>query len=539
MPTKTYYITTPIYYPSAKPHMGHAYSSIIADFFARFKRIDGFDVNFLTGTDEHGLKIQRAAEKKGLDTLKFCDEISKTFRDLSQTLNLTNTDFIRTTEDRHKKSVQNLWKELEKNDDIYLSKYSGWYSVSDEAFYTEDEIEEIDGKKIAKSSGSSVEWMDEESYFFRLSKWEKPLLDYYENNPEFISPKARKNEVISFVKSGLKDLSVSRKSFSWGIPVPGNNDHVIYVWLDALTNYISALNYPDINNDLLKKYWPANVHLIGKDILRFHAVYWPAFLLAANVPLPKKVYGHGWILSGEEKMSKSKGNILDPIEIIDQYGLDPLRYYLIKEVSFGNDGNISQDRLEDCINSDLANNYGNLCQRVTAFAIKNCEGKIPKDIEFNKDDLIILDKFKDNIDLIRKKIDELDLNFYIEFIVNSLFEANKYFNDQEPWKKKDDIKRLNTIVYTTLEIVRKISFMLYPIIPQSSLNALNIFSINENQIDFSTIENHNYLSNLDTINKIEILFKKIEKSFKKTFFSLSFIKPKNLILIFSSKKFIC
>jgi methionyl-tRNA synthetase len=512
MPTKTYYITTPIYYPSAKPHMGHAYSSIIADFFARFKRIDGFDVNFLTGTDEHGLKIQRAAEKKGLDTLKFCDEISKTFRDLSKTLNLTNTDFIRTTEDRHKNSVQNLWKELEKNDDIYLSKYSGWYSVSDEAFYTENEIEEVDGNKVAKSSKSPVEWMDEESYFFRLSKWEKPLLDYYENNPDFISPKARKNEVISFVKSGLKDLSVSRKSFSWGIPVPGNNDHVIYVWLDALTNYISALNYPDMNNDLLKKYWPANVHLIGKDILRFHAVYWPAFLLAANVPLPKKVYGHGWILSGEEKMSKSKGNILDPIEIIDQYGLDPLRYYLIKEVSFGNDGNISQDRLEDCINSDLANNYGNLCQRVTAFVIKNCEGKIPKDIEFNKDDLIILDKFKDNIDLIRKKIDELDLNFYIEFIVNSLFEANKYFNDQEPWKKKDDIKRLNTIVYTTLEIVRKISFMLYPIIPQSSLNALKIFSINENQIDFSTIENHNYLSNLDIINKIDILFKKIEKN---------------------------
>jgi methionyl-tRNA synthetase len=235
---------------------------------------------------------------------------------------------------------------------IYLN-IQGWYSVSDEAFYTEDEIEEIDGNKVAKSSRSPVEWMDEESYFFRLSKWEKPLLDYYENNPDFISPKARKNEVISFVKSGLKDLSVSRKSFSWGIPVPGNNDHVIYVWLDALTNYISALNYPDMNNDLLKKYWPANVHLIGKDILRFHAVYWPAFLLAANIPLPKKVYGHGWILSGEEKMSKSKGNILDPIEIIDQYGLDPLRYYLIKEVSFGNDGNISQDRLEDCINSDL------------------------------------------------------------------------------------------------------------------------------------------------------------------------------------------
>ena len=285
---KNFYITTPIYYPSAKPHMGHAYSSIIADFFARFKRIDGFNVNFLTGTDEHGLKIQRAAEKRGLDTLKFCDEISQTFRDLSKTLNLTNTDFIRTTEKRHKKSVQDLWSKLEKNDDIYLSKYSGWYSVSDEAFYTEEETVEIDGKKHALSSKSSVEWVDEESYFFRLSKWEKPLLDYYEKNTNFISPISRKNEVISFVKSGLKDLSVSRKSFSWGIPVPSNKDHVIYVWLDALTNYISALNYPDTNDEMYKKFWPASVHLIGKDILRFHAVYWPAFLLAAKIPLPKK-----------------------------------------------------------------------------------------------------------------------------------------------------------------------------------------------------------------------------------------------------------
>ena len=511
MPTKTYYITTPIYYPSAKPHMGHAYSSIIADFFARFKRIDGFDVNFLTGTDEHGLKIQRAAEKKGLDTLKFCDEISKTFRDLSQTLNLTNTDFIRTTEDRHKKSVQNLWKELEKNDDIYLSKYSGWYSVSDEAFYTEDEIEEVDGNKVAKSSNSPVEWMDEESYFFRLSKWEKPLLDYYKKNPDFISPKSRNNEVVSFVKSGLKDLSVSRKSFSWGIPVPNNKDHVIYVWLDALTNYISALNYPNTNDQMYKKFWPASIHLIGKDILRFHAIYWPAFLLAAKLPLPKKIYGHGWILSGTEKMSKSKGNILDPIEIIDQYGLDPLRYYLIKEVSFGNDGNISQERLEDCINSDLANNYGNLCQRVTTFALTNCDGKIPEKIKFENDDLKILDKFKNNLKLIREKIDNQDLNFYIDFIVGTLFETNKYFNDQEPWKKKDNKLRLNTIVYTTLEIVRKISYMLYPIIPQSSLNALKIFSITEKQIELSSIENHNYLNANDKINKIDILFKKIEK----------------------------
>ena len=509
--SKNYYITTPIYYPSAKPHMGHAYSSIVADFFARFKKIDDYEVHFLTGTDEHGLKIQRSAEKAGLDPQEFCNEISKTFKELTNILNLSNTDFIRTTEERHKKTVQYLWNQLEKNDEIYLSKYSGWYSVSDEAFYDENEIEEIDGKKIAIDSKSTVEWIEEESYFFRLSKWEKPLLDYYEKNPEFISPKSRKNEVISFVKSGLKDLSVSRKTFSWGIQVPNNKNHVIYVWLDALTNYLSALNYPDDKDELFKNFWPASLHLIGKDILRFHSVYWPAFLLAAKIELPKKVYGHGWILSGEEKMSKSKGNILDPIKIIDEYGLDPLRYYLIKEVSFGNDGNISQERLEDCINSDLANNYGNLCQRVIAFTIKNCSGKIPSKIKLLDEDLIILDKYKKDLNIIRLKIDEQNINFYIEYIINSLFEANKYFNDQEPWKKKADAVRLNTIVYTSLEIIRKISFMLYPIIPESSLKALKIFNLTEKNIKFETLENNDYLNKGSNINKIDILFNKIEK----------------------------
>ena len=509
---KNFYITTPIYYPSAKPHMGHAYSSIIADFFARFKKIDGYDVYFLTGTDEHGLKIQRSAEKRGMETLEFCDEISETFRDLSKILNLTNTDFIRTTEERHKKTVQHLWNELEKNDDIYLSKYSGWYSVSDEAFYNEDEIEEFDGKKISISSKSIVEWIEEESYFFRLSKWEKPLLDYYSSHPEFISPESRRNEVISFVKSGLKDLSVSRKSFSWGIKVPNNDDHIIYVWLDALTNYISALNYLENGDGLFRKFWPASIHLIGKDILRFHAVYWPAFLLAAKIKLPLKIYGHGWILSGDEKMSKSKGNILDPIEIINQYGLDPLRYYLIKEVSFGNDGNISQERLEDCINSDLANNFGNLCQRVSAFTFKNCDGIIPTKIEFKKDDLEILDKYKNNLEKIRLEINKQNINFYIDYIINSLFEANKYFNDQEPWKKKNNLIRLNTIVYTTLEIVRKISFLLYPIIPASSLKALKIFDLKENDISVSSVANNEFLTKGSKINKIDILFTKIEKN---------------------------
>tara|TARA_S200000501_G_scaffold285136_1_gene269432 strand:+ start:2711 stop:4237 length:1527 start_codon:yes stop_codon:yes gene_type:complete len=506
---KNYYITTPIYYPSAKPHMGHAYSSIIADFFARFKKIDGYNVYFLTGTDEHGLKIQRSAEKLNKDPKSFCDEISKTFEDLTKTLNLSNTDFIRTTEERHKISVQNLWNILEKNKQIYLSKYSGWYSVSDEAFYNEDEVEEKEGSKVSKSSGSVVEWVEEESFFFKLSEWEGPLLDFYEKNKNFILPESRRNEVVSFVKGGLKDLSVSRKTFSWGVKVPSDDDHVVYVWLDALTNYLSSLKYPDENNKLYKNFWPADLHIIGKDILRFHAVYWPAFLLAAKIKPPKRVYGHGWILSGDEKMSKSKGNILDPLEIINTYGLDPLRYYLLKEVSFGNDGNISEEKLENCINSDLANNFGNLCQRVLSFAEKNCSSMIP-DHNFTEEDLIILNSITDT-DKIRTLIDNQDINQYMNLIVDKLFASNKYFNDQEPWKKKDDTLRLNTIVYTALELIRKITILLYPVMPQTSVKVLNIFNIKENLIDFSTIKNNEILEKEIKINKLDILFKKIDK----------------------------
>ena len=505
-----FYITTPIYYPSAKPHMGHAYSSIVADFFARLKKIQGHKVFFLTGTDEHGQKIQRAAEKSNKDPLKFCDEISKTFRNLSSLLNLSNDDFIRTTEKRHASAVTNLWNILEKKKEIYLSKYSGWYSVSDEAFYNEDEIEDLDGKKISKSSGSQVEWVEEESYFFKLSKWQEPLLKFYSENPKFILPESRKNEVISFVKSGLKDLSVSRKSFSWGIKVPSNKDHVIYVWLDALTNYLSALNYPKETEKLYKDFWPANIHIIGKDILRFHAVYWPAFLLAAGIKPPQRVYGHGWILSGDEKMSKSKGNILDPIEIIDIYGLDALRYYLLKEVSFGNDGNISKEKLESCINSDLANNYGNLCQRVILFCEKNLGLKVPE-YNFTKEDLKILDDFKENIENIEKQINDQNINYYVEYVVNQLFKANKYFNDQAPWTKKDDSMRLNTIVFVSLELIRKISILLYPIIPNTSLKVLNIFSIKEKDIKFDTISNNEYLKDKKEIIKLGILFEKIKK----------------------------
>ena len=436
MSDNNFYITTPIYYPSGDPHMGHAYSSIVADVFARFKRLEGKNVYFLTGTDEHGLKIQREAKKKNKDTKAFCDEISSKFKNLAKILNLSIDDFIRTTEKRHHESVKALWNKLVDSGDIYLSKYAGWYSVSDEAYYAEDEILAKDGKKFAKYSGSPVDWFEEESYFFRLSAWQERLLDHYKKNPDFISPKSRNNEITQFVKGGLKDLSISRTSFKWGIQVPNNDKHIIYVWLDALTNYISALNFPNIDNNLYKKFWPPNIHIIGKDILRFHAVYWPAFLMAAKLPLPFKIYGHGWILSDDKKMSKSIGNILDPLEIIDKYGIDQLRYYLIKEVSLGNDGNVSMENLKNCINNDLANNFGNLCQRVFAFIEKNCNGKLPKAQKLEKVDLILMSNLTNKIDELILDMNKQDLNIYVKKVVEFSFNANKYFNDLEPWSLK-------------------------------------------------------------------------------------------------------
>ena len=509
--SKNFYITTPIYYPSGKPHMGHAYSSIVADIFARFKRIEGFNVFFLTGTDEHGQKIQKEAEKNKKEAKIFCDEISETFRSLTKTLNLTNNDFIRTTEPRHFKSVNEIWKRLVNSGDIYLDKYSGWYSVSDEAYYDEDEIEEKDGIKFSKISGSAVEWVEEESYFFKLSAWQQKLLDYFKKNKEFILPQSRRNEVIRFVEKGLKDLSISRTSFSWGIPVPDNKKHVIYVWLDALTNYLSAINFPDTNDKKYKSFWPADVHIIGKDILRFHAVYWPAFLLAAKLPLPKRVFGHGWILSDEKKMSKSLGNILDPIEIIQNYGIDQLRYYLIKEVSLGNDGSISMENLKNCINNDLANNYGNLCQRVFSFIKKNCNNKVPKTNNFKETDTKLINNIKDNIPKLIDLINKQNLNEYIKTVVNFSFEANKYFNDSEPWLfKQKNPERMNTILNTIVEQIKNISILLNPIIPIATKKVLNTINISDKDISIETIRKENIIDNNKELKNLDILFKKIE-----------------------------
>jgi len=511
MSKKNFYITTPIYYPSGNPHMGHAYSSIVADVFARFKRLEGKNVYFLTGTDEHGLKIQREAEKNSKDVKFFCDELSNKFKDLTKTLNLSNDDFIRTTEVRHHRSVQAIWNKLLESGDIYLSKYAGWYSVSDEAYYTEDEIISDNGKKISKSSGSSVDWFEEESYFFKLSSWENKLLEHYQKNPSFVSPKSRNNEIVQFVKSGLKDLSVSRTSFKWGIQVPNNDKHIIYVWLDALTNYISALNFPNIEDSLYKSFWPADIHVIGKDILRFHAVYWPAFLMAAKLPLPLKVFGHGWILSDEKKMSKSKGNILDPLDIIEKYGIDQLRYYLIKEVSLGNDGNISMENLKNCINNDLANNFGNLCQRVFSFIEKNCNSKLPKPSVLEKVDSDLLNNLVNKVPELISYMDKQDLNNYIKKVVDFSFDANKYFNDLQPWAlKKTNIERMNTILYTVVSLIKNISILLNPIIPISSDKILDIMNLKKNERLVSAINTNDIFDHNLEFKKTSILFKKIE-----------------------------
>ena len=504
-----FYITTPIYYPSGEPHIGHAYSSILADVFARFKRNDKCKVYFLTGTDEHGLKIQKSAESSGLDPSTYCEKISKVFKDLTKKLNLSNDDFIRTTEKRHHKAVNDLWNRLVESGDIYLSKYKGWYSVSDEAYYNSDEIIEKNGKKFSSFSGSSVEWVEEDSFFFKLSSWDKKLLEFYEKNKKFILPVSRRNEVINFVKSGLKDLSVSRTSFTWGIKVPKNDKHVIYVWLDALTNYLSALNFPNTDDALYKEFWPASLHVIGKDILRFHAIYWPAFLLAADIKPPNRIFGHGWILSGEEKMSKSKGNILNPVKLINEYGIDEVRYYLMKEVSHGSDGNISLKSLENCINSDLANNFGNLCQRVFSFIKNYCNYEVIKTKKISNEDEKILSQTRILTKDLRNFMDNQNLNDYIKSVINISFLTNKYINDEEPWKlKENNVERMNNILHISLQQIAKISILLNPIIPISTTKIMNSLNIQNQLRNLSFLDGEEIFSEKISIKDLEILFKK-------------------------------
>ena len=483
--SSNYYITTPIYYVNDVPHIGHAYTTLACDVIARFKRLDGFNVFFLTGTDEHGQKVELAAKNKGVAPKEFVDEVSQNFRSLLECMNFSNDDFIRTTEKRHLNSCEKIWKKLLENGCIYLDKYSGWYSVRDEAFYSETEI--VDG---TAPSGAPVEWVEEPSYFFNLSKWEDKLLKFYEENNNFILPNSRRNEIISFVKGGLKDLSVSRTSFSWGVKVPNDDDHIMYVWLDALTNYLSACNYSSSNNDALSKYWPADIHMVGKDIIRFHAVYWPAFLMAAELPLPKKIFAHGWWTNEGNKISKSLGNVIDPFDLVSKYGVDQIRYFLMREVPFGNDGDFSNSQLINRINSDLANSYGNLFQRVTSMIFKNCNEVIPiRPNNFQDEDLKLINSIRNSLQNYRSLMDEQKFDQFLKNIWLVISDANKYVDNQAPWSlKKNDFQRMNVVLYTLIETIRQISIMLQPFIPNTSKSILDHIQIPLVQRDIKSIE---------------------------------------------------
>lgn len=482
---KNYYITTPIYYVNGTPGLGQAYTSIAADVMARFKRLDGYKVHFLTGTDEHGQKVEKAAHDLGESPQSYVDRMSLVFRELSATLNIEPTEFIRTTEPRHINAAQNLWRKLQENGQLYLSKYAGWYAVRDEAFYDEKDI--VNG---VAPSGAPVEWVEEECYFFKLSTWQDKLLALYENNPDFIGPSSRRNEVISFVKGGLRDLCVSRTTFKWGVPVPGSDAHIMYVWIDALTNYITSLGYPNVDNPDFSAFWPESIHIMGKDIIRFHAVYWPAFLMAAGVAPPKRVFAHGWWTNEKQKMSKSLGNTIDPTTLVNTYGIDPVRYFLIREVPFGNDGDFSKTMLVQRMNTELSNDLGNLVQRVLSFVHKNADAMIPQPSKFSPEDQEILGHVYSKILDLRKFIDSQQLHKVCESIWSTIADANRYVDYQKPWDlRKTDVTRMNTVLYTLLETIRVVAIYVQPIMPTSAAKILDLLMVPKDMRDFSKIEN--------------------------------------------------
>ncbi len=479
--SKTFYITTPIYYVNDAPHIGHAYTTLSCDVLARFMRLDGRRVMFLTGTDEHGQKVEKAAAEKGKDPQSFADEVSQNFRKLTQAMNFSNDDFIRTTEPRHKRACQALWQTIaaskspKNRDNIYLEKYGGWYAVRDEAYYGEGELATgPDGKKRAPS-GAEVEWVEEPSYFFRLSDWQEPLLKFYQDEKNCIGPESRRNEVVSFVKSGLHDLSVSRTSFKWGIPVPGDPDHVMYVWFDALANYLSAVGYPDMKSELFAAFWPADLHMVGKDILRFHAVYWPAFLMAAGLAPPARVFAHGWWTNEGQKISKSLGNVIDPFALIETYGLDPVRYFLMREVPFGLDGDFSRRAIVHRVNSDLANDYGNLAQRVLSLINKNCAARMPEPGGFAAgDEALMASPAKALAGAIRPAMEIQAFDKALDSIWGIVRAANRYVDGEAPWAlKKTDPARMATVLYALAETIRQIAILTQPFVPQASAKLLD------------------------------------------------------------------
>ena len=504
---RRFYVTTPIYYVNDKPHIGHAYTTLACDVLARFKRLDGYDVMFLTGTDEHGQKVEKAAGEKGVTPQQFTDSVSQNFRDLTARMNFSNDDFIRTTELRHREACQKLWSMLLENGHISLGSYAGWYAVRDEAFYTETEI--VDGKA---PSGAPVEWVEEPSYFFDLSKWQQPLLDFYEANPDFVGPESRFNEVKSFVKGGLRDLSVSRASFSWGVPVPDDDAHVMYVWLDALTNYLTATGWPtdgdfgDVERN--SKFWPADLHMVGKDILRFHAVYWPAFLMAAGLPLPRRVFAHGWWTNEGEKISKSLGNVIDPNTLADEFGLDQTRYFLMREVPFGNDGDFSRRAMIHRMNGDLANDLGNLSQRVLSMIFKNCEGAMPSLPKTLQDeDAAMLAAADGLLAAVRSQIEQQAFHEALRLIWQVVADANRYVDTTAPWGlKKTDPDRMGEVLAVLAETIRQIAILVQPVMPQSASLILDQLGVAPESRNFQELAGKARIESGVVISKPEPVF---------------------------------
>jgi methionyl-tRNA synthetase len=478
MTTNSFYVTTAIAYPNGEPHIGHAYEMIATDAIARWARLEGKDVFFLTGTDEHGIKMVQTAAAQGVTPRELADRNSARFREMATNLNISNDDFIRTTEQRHKESTQEIWKRMaaSNNGDIYQSTYKGWYSVRDEAYFDEAELTEgPNGKKLAPT-GAEVNWVEEPSYFFRLSAYQDRLLKLYEDQPEFIAPKERRNEIISFVKSGLQDLSISRTTFDWGIPVPDAPGHVMYVWIDALTNYITGVGFPDDKGAQFQKYWPANLHVIGKDIIRFHTVYWPAFLMSAGIPVQKRVFAHGFLTSEGKKMSKSLGNVVDPFGVVEEFGTDPVRYYCLREVSFGQDGDWGREKFVNRNNADLANNFGNLAQRSLSMIQKNFAGVMP-DAAPNDADKAIIQTVKDGIARMNEAMQTQQLHDATGELIALLSAANLYFADQAPWGLKADLPRMGTILATTADVVRRAAIAALPFVPASAAKFLDMLAV--------------------------------------------------------------
>ena len=473
----SFYITTAISYPNGSPHIGHAYELIATDAIARFKRLDGYDVFFLTGTDEHGQKMLQTAAREGITTQELADRNAAVFRAMGPALNASNDDFIRTTEERHKRASQAIWQRMEAAGDIYKDSYSGWYSVRDEAYFAENETV-VSGDGVRRGpTGTPVEWVEEESYFFKLSAYQDRLLALYEESPDFIGPDERRNEILSFVKSGLRDLSVSRTTFDWGIQVPGAPKHVMYVWVDALTNYITATGFPDEGGER-RHFWPADVHIIGKDIIRFHAVYWPAFLMSAGLPLPKRVFGHGFLFNRGEKMSKSVGNVIDPFTLAAHYGVDQLRYFFLREVPFGQDGNYSHEAIVNRINADLANDLGNLAQRSLSMIAKNLNGVMPAFGQPEASDRELLEQAYGLVDKARAAMNDLALHTLLAETWKVVADANRYFASEEPWiKRKTDQARFEAILAVTAEVLRVIAIIAQPTIPESAWRLLDLLGV--------------------------------------------------------------